>query len=161
MKTPRSKSSNVSKGEAVPVSFRLQFSIVAAAAIAWTLHVLYTFSIISSWHRGFGFGHLDFVMVAGSLFPLVVFAVALLSTPRFKQPISSLFIAVLKTLLAVFLYAVLVGLKNWLIRLAYGPYYYGSDGLRWLTSPGIDFALMGVTLFCLLWMLREQAKKKV
>jgi hypothetical protein len=158
MKSSKSKAKSVSKQEAVPVSFRLQFAVVAAAFSAWAFQLTYALSAVSP--RAGRLDNFGFVNLISVLFPLIVFGIVLLSSPRYRQPLSSLFVATLKTLLALFLFAVLVGLKNWILTVIYSPGAPVDASYRWIMSPGVDLGLMGITLFSLLYVLREQRLKK-
>lgn len=154
MKATKSKPvSKALKGEAVLVSFRLQFAVVAAAFITWAVQSVYTVTTVASWLPGNRNGNLDLVLVATSLFPLVVFGMMLMTSGRYKQPVSSLFIAVLKTLLSLFLFAVLVNLWNWVVSISgLSPF---NSGLRWVYSPAVQLGIMALTLMCTVWVLRD------
>lgn len=157
MKTTRSKSKKV-RGEAVAVSFRLQFAFVAAVLVAWAVNLTYSLTVYV--FNGAELRNYSYLILARDLFPLVAFAVALISVPKYSQPISSLFVALLKAMMAVLLLGVLVNFKNWLGTVMFSDIAPPSSSLGWFASPWVDAVLMAITLFCMVWLLRDRFFKR-
>ena len=146
--------------ESAPVSYRLQFYSVVVGFAAIIIQTLF-YSMEGGWQQvhGINLRYLIPVFLSETLFPLVLFLVTFYTTKRTAVPINRWFVAMVKTFLALTIFAMLQTMVNIISLRLYTPWGYHGAAPSWITNNSVVYLSMGLVLVgmgALIWRSRRK-----